>query len=206
MLYDIRGINMVDGIGITGTKYPSKVNGKTTKEYDTWRHMLKRCYNEKHKEKQPTYKDVACCQEWLYYPNFYEWIHSQENFDKWYGEDRSAIDKDILVKCNKLYSPDTCCLVPQNVNSLFTKRSRNRGELPIGVSKHGNGFRAECKNPFTNKQEKLGTYPSLEQAFQIYKSYKENLIKQVAQTEFSNGNIIEKCYNAMMNYIVEITD
>ncbi len=197
---------MVDGIGITGTKYLTKINGKTTKEYDTWRHMLKRCYNKEHKDKQPTYRDVICCKEWLYYPNFYEWMHCQENFDKWYNEDRSAIDKDIIVKGNKIYSPDTCCLVPQNVNSLFTKRSHKRGELPIGVSRHGKGYRVECKNPFTNKQEKLGTYLSPEQAFQAYKSYKENLIKQVAQTEFSNGNITEKCYNAMMNYIVEITD
>ena len=35
---------------------------------------------------------------------------------------------------------------------------------------------------------------------------KENLIKQIANIEYANGNIAENCYNAMMNYKVEITD
>ena len=34
-----------------------------------------------------------------------------------------SLDKDILVKGNKIYSPETCCFVPQDVNILFTKRT-----------------------------------------------------------------------------------
>lgn len=44
-----------------------------------------------------------------------------------------ALDKDILVKGNKIYSPETCCFVPQEINNLFTKRKSCRGTLPIGV-------------------------------------------------------------------------
>ena len=95
--------------------------------------MINRCFYEKIKEEHPTYKNVTCSEEWLLFENFYEWLHLQENFDKWYNEDKWCLDKDILVKGNKIYSPKTCCLVPQNVNTLFTKKNANRGKLPIGV-------------------------------------------------------------------------
>ena len=123
----------VFNVGITGSKYPRTINGKHTKEYDTWYSMLKRCFDKKTKERCPTYQDVTCCEEWLYFPNFYEWLHSQENFEKWKTESLSALDKDIIVKHNKIYSPKTCCLVPHYVNSLFVKNDICRGDMPIGV-------------------------------------------------------------------------
>lgn len=202
----------VHGIGILGTKYPAKTNKKMTKEYDTWFQMIRRCFDKKEKEKCPVYKDVTCCKEWLLYENFYEWLHGQSNFDKWLNsrdnKERWCLDKDILIKENKVYSPETCCLVPNNVNVLFTNRKNYRGSLPIGVTKHGNQYMAQCMNPFTDnkKQEYLGTYPTIEETFQAYKSYKENIIKQVAEKEYAKGNITKECYEAMMNYQVEITD
>lgn len=196
----------VFGHGIVGNKYAIRIDGKISKEYNTWSNVLQRCFNKKCKEKHPSYESAACCNEWLFYENFYEWLHSQENFDKWYVEDGSAIDKDILFKGNKFYSPETCCLVTQNVNSLFVKCDVSRGELPIGVVKHGSGYRATCMNPFINKNESLGTYKTAEEAFLKYKIRKEELIKQVAEIEYHNGNITKQCYDAMMNYEVEIDD
>jgi hypothetical protein len=196
----------VYNIGMIGVKYPSKINKKQTKEYEAWKGMLRRCYDKKKKEEQPSYKDVSCCDEWLLYENFYEWLHEQDNFDKWLNNDGWAIDKDILIKGNKIYSPDTCCLVPQNVNNLFTKRNNYRGNLPIGVVKRGKKFQTYCRNPFYNTQEFLGTYDNLTLAFQTYKEAKELYIKQLAKEEYDKGNITKQCYNAMMNYKVEITD
>lgn len=196
----------VYGAGMIGTKYKMKINGKDTKEYKTWIDMLKRCFNTKRKQEHPTYKNVTCCSEWLLYENFYDWLHNQENFKKWLDGDMWTIDKDILIKGNKIYSPETCCLVPQNVNKLFTKRDAKRGNLPIGVIKNGNGFRAECMNPFTKKKEYSTTYSTIKQSFQKYKCIKEDIIQQVAQIEFLKGNITKRCYEAMMNYKVEITD
>jgi len=196
----------VYNIGIIGNKYPKSVNGEHIKEYETWNSMLKRCFNKAVKEKQPTYQNVTCCDEWLNYENFYEWLHNQENFDKWLNGKKWMVDKDILSKGNKIYSPETCCLVPINVNNLFTKRNASRGSLPIGVSKWRNKFQATCDNPFTNKAEYLGLHNTPFKAFQTYKKYKEKIIKQVAQIEFDNKNIIRKCYDAMMNYCVEIED
>ena len=193
-------------VGITGNKYPLTINCKNTKEYGTWKNMLRRCFNDECKVKQPTYDEVICCQEWLLFENFYDWLHSQESFEKWLDGDRWALDKDILIKGNKIYSPETCCLIPQNVNCLFLKREASRGNLPIGVRKTGNKFEANCMNPFTKKREFLGKYETAEEAFYVYKAHKEYLIKQVAQIEYDNGNIDKRCYDAMMNYEVEITD
>ena len=89
---------------------------------------------------------------------------------------------------------------------MFTKHDNARGDLPIGVSKSGNKYKATCSNPFNKNREYLGTYDTINGAFQAYKRYKENLIKQVAQEEYDKGNITEQCYEAMMNYQVEITD
>ena len=198
----------VYNIGMIGKKYNTRQNNKDIKEYKIWHSMLQRCYNNKIKEKQPTYKDVTCCEEWLLFENFYEWLHSQENFYKWLNGDRWCLDKDILVKRNKVDSPETCCLVPENINTLFTKRQNDRGKYPIGVYyyKQTKMFRSQCMNPYTNKRELIGEYNTPEESFYAYKNFKENLIKKIAQEEYENGNIIKKCYDAMMNYQVEITD
>lgn len=196
------------GFGITGCKYPTKENGVSTKQYNAWIDMLKRCFIEKTKDKQPSYKDVECCEEWINFETFCDWLYNQQNFDKWKNGCRWAIDKDILVKRNKIYSPQTCCLVPQNVNCLFLKREAERGEYPIGVRyREDDGFIAVCRNPFTDSAEELGYYSTPEKAFYLgYKPYKEKIIKQVAQIEYNNGNITKQCYQAMMKYEVEIDD
>lgn len=193
-------------VGVTGCKYPISVDCKLTREYVLWHSMLCRCFDERFKIAQPAYKNVTCCNEWLLFDNFYEWLHSQGNFDKWFNGRWWALDKDIIVKNNKMYSPEMCCLVPQNVNCLFLKRKAERGNLPIGVKQSGKLFEATCNNPFTKKNEKLGKYETSELAFESYKIYKEMQIKQVAKEEYNKGNITKECYNAMMRYEVEITD
>lgn len=196
----------VFGIGITGNKYPIKINGKHVKEYATWSSMLQRCYDIEFKKKCPAYDGCKVSPEWLLYENFYEWLHSQPNFDKWLNGERWCLDKDIISKGNKIYSSDTCCLVPNNVNVLFTNRRNHRGNLPIGVKKNNNKFVAECCNPFSGKREKLENCNTPEESFFTYKIHKESIIRQVAEIEYTKGNITEKCYNSMLSYKVEITD
>lgn len=199
----------VCNIGIVGNKYPIRLNNRNTKEYIAWKTMIGRCYNEKYKEKYPTYKDVTVCKEWFLFENFYEWLHSQENFDKWFNGNYWAVDKDILVKGNKIYSPDTCCLVPGYINTLFVKRDACRGDLPIGVHTKNNKYYAFVIYGKHNNCQKTTVYqyPTPEDAFYLgYKPTKEAYIKRIAQEEYDKDNITEKCYNAMMNYEVEITD
>lgn len=189
----------VCGVGITGDIYPST----NTKEYSTWQGILHRSFDEEVKNEHFTYQDVTCCKDWLYYPNFYEWLHNQPNFDQWLTGERWAIDKDILVKGNKIYSPDTCCLVPQRVNQLFALPTKN-SEYLLGVQKSYNKFIAEiCKNDGSESRY-IGTYNTEQEAFEAYKQYKEKIIKKVATEEFAKSNITKKCYDAMMSYEITI--
>ena len=197
-------------VGIIGEKYPITINQKKTKEYDVWSQMLRRCYDINALKKRPTYSNCNVCEEWLLYDNFYEWLHSQTNFEQWYNGNRWAIDKDILVKGNNIYSPTTCCLIPQYVNSLFLKNDADRGEYPIGVSKNKRGL-YEATIIYGKKNNKSKTtgysYPTPEDAFYLgYKPYKEAYIKRIAKEEYDKDNITKQCYEAMMNYQVEITD
>lgn len=194
------GRNMY-GVAIVGNKYSSH-----TKEYVAWKNILIRCFDEQFKTKHPTYQDAVCCDDWLLFENFYEWLHSQENFEQWFNGDKWNVDKDILIKGNKVYSPETCCLVPHNVNKLFTKNDACRGNLPIGVIVKDDSYYISCSNPFTKKQEFLCYCDSPEKGFLIYKKQKESYIKQVAQIEYEKGNITNKCYESMMRYEVEIDD
>lgn len=197
--------------GIVGNKYPTESNGKKCKEYATWLGVMERALScKKDIHNLQSYKNVACCEEWLLYDNFYEWVHSQENFKQWIKDPMSAIDKDILVKNNKIYSPDTCCLVPLSVNNLFIREKSRRGRYPIGVSKYKNreDFVAQCQDKRNNPERQvfLGYFKTPEEAFYAYKKYKEKLIKQIAQEEYDKGNITKKCYEAMIKYEIEITD
>ena len=181
-----------------------------TKEYETWMSMLKRCYSKSVKYNRPSYDECKVCSEWMNYENFYNWIVCQPNYSHWKNAKTTkwCLDKDLLIKGNKLYSPEYCVLVPNNINCLIIKCDSHRGKYPIGVylDKTIGLFRAQCENPKYGRQICLGFYEDPESAFKAYKIYKEKLIKQIATEEYQNGNITERCYNAMMNYEVEITD
>lgn len=196
------------GIGSLGMKYPAYYEGKSTKEYSIWCVMMHRCFDEDFKIKYPAYKDVTCCKEWLCYENFFEWIIKQDNYDRWLQGKRWDIDKDILIKHNKIYSPDTCVLVPNYINTLFIRQETTRGNLPIGVRLHiiNNNYVAQCRILGKSRQQHLGSYSSPEEAFQSYKNHKEKLIKQTAKEAYAIGEITKRCYEAMMKYEVEITD
>ena len=167
--------------------------------------MLKRCYSDECQKKHPTYKDCTVCEEWHNYSDFKEWFDN--NYYEIEGE-RMALDKDILVKGNKIYSPNTCVFVPQNINTLFIKSNKTRGKYPIGVyfRKDKNKYQAQCRIVYNGKtqQEFLGLYNTIEDAFKVYKQFKENCIKQVAD-EYKD-KIPNNLYKAMYNYKVEITD
>ena len=175
-------------------------NGKHTKCYDTWNNMYKRCYDPKLHKKKPTYENCSVAEEWWNFQAFAKW--DNENYYEVEGE-TMALDKDILNKGNKIYSPDTCIYVPQSINTLFTKSNKIRGKYPIGVCKKGNRFVAQLSKGDV-KQIHLGYFDTPEEAFQAYKQAKEAYIKEVA--EKYKGKIDNRAYEALMNYEVEITD
>ena len=113
------------------------------------------------------------------------------------------LDKDLLMESNKVYSPETCCFVPQEINKLFTKRDSKRGDYPIGVGKYrNNSYSAQIT--LNNSHKYIGTFNTPEEAFEAYKIAKENYIKELADKW--RGLISSKVFEAMYNYKVEITD
>lgn len=171
-----------------------------------WRSMLLRCYDKSYLEKHTTYKDVEVCEEWLNFQNFARWFYSQKYSDH---QDKNGkvyhIDKDILVKGSKVYSPETCCFIPQEINVLFTKRESKRGDYPIGVRYHNKNNKFESRISYSDgRTGNLGYSNTQEEAFIIYKRAKEVYIKEVA--EKWKGLIDYRAYEALMKYKVEITD
>ena len=198
----------VYGHGYLGEgKYKMSENGKQTKCYRAWINMLKRCYDTKFHERRPTYKDCKVCEEWLNYQNFAEWYYNNYYEIK---DEVMCLDKDILNKGNKIYSPDNCVFAPNNINVLFIKRDNDRGDYPVGVDykKSHKKFRAHCSiYDFEENKQKIkhiGYYDTPQQAFEVYKQFKEKNIKEVA--DYYKEQIPERLYQAMYNYEVEITD
>ena len=191
----------IHGVGILGTKYPSMINGVQTKEYVLWKNMLERCYSDVYKKKHPTYEGCEVSENFKSYEYFYEWCNSQVGFDV-KGFD---LDKDLLIKGNKVYSENTCIFIPREINTLLIKRKASRGEHLIGVhwSKRGKVFTAKV-NKNKGKSEWLGSFNTEIEAFNAYKQAKESFVKEQANNW--KGKIDERAYNALMNYKVEITD
>ena len=194
------------GVGYVGEgKYKASENRKHTRTYIIWKNMLRRCYSEKEHKKQPTYIDCKVCEEWHNFQNFARWFN--ENYYEIEGE-RMELDKDILFKHNKIYSPETCVFVPETINLLFTKRQNDRGKSVIGTTPKNGKYIARCSiinlKTGKSKQEYLGCYETQEKAFEVYKYYKEKNIKEVA--DYYKGQIPQKLYNALYEYKAEIDD
>ena len=194
-----RMLPSVHGVGVIG-KEPISENGKKHKEYELWCSMLLRCYDVKKHLDNPTYMGCAVSENFKYYPYFKEWCNKQIGFDQegWH------LDKDILVKGNKLYSEDTCCFVPPEINVLLTSNKVNRGYLPVGVTCRGKILRFRATVGVGGKNISLGTYSTPEEAFRVYKVSKEKHIKDVANKWKEYLDI--RVYEALMNYEVEIDD
>lgn len=190
----------VYNVGYMGQGSYSKLTDKDA--YKVWHGMLRRCYDSKLHVKRPTYIGCEVCEEWRCFQNFCGWY-----YDNYYeiSEQTMTLDKDILCKSNKVYSPNTCVFTPSRINTLFVKCNSKRGDLPIGVSYHKqhNKYQVNC-NDNLGHLIYLGLYESPEEAFEAYKQYKEQTIKDTAE-EYRNV-IPEVLYNAMINYEVEIED
>ena len=195
----------VYGVGVVGTKYPPNEGGVNTKEYTLWCHMLERCYSDKYQKKKPTYEGCEVSDNFKSYEYFYEWCHEQIGFGNDGNGNPFQLDKDLLVKGNKVYSESTCVFIPQEINSLLTKSAASRGEYLIGVSwnKKDNAFIARV-NKNTGKSKHLGYFNTELEAYNAYKTAKESFIKE--QANKFKSQIDERAYEALMKYTVEITD
>lgn len=188
----------VYGRGYISEDYDSKLDRGI---YKLWLNMLGRCYNNDKLKERPSYINCDVDKEWYNFSNFKKWYK-----DNYYTveNEQMHLDKDILIKGNKIYSPNTCIFVPQRINELFIKCDSSRGEYPIGVyyRKDICKFCSKCR--IIDKTIHLGYYNTYEEAFYKYKKFKENYIKEVAE-EYKD-KIPQRLYKAMYEYKIEMND
>lgn len=181
---------LVFGIGVMDADYITQINenlgyteeGKKIQKmvwvcpfYVKWKSMLERCYSDRWRIKHPTYQDVSCVPEWIYFTAFKSWMENQD----WEGK---HLDKDILFPGNKVYGPETCVFVDQAVNSFLTECTASRGEWPIGVSfdKKKGKYKATCSQVTTRKNKNIGFYSNPEEAHQAWLEFKREQAKILA--------------------------
>ena len=187
------------GVGYYGLLYTSS----NEESYNRWHWMMNRCYSNAMHELQPEYEGCSVCKEWWNYSNYKIWYDEHRAEIKAFN-DSFEVYKDILIKGNKVYSPETVCFAPKVVNSLFTNGKKNRGDYPLGVYYDKDKKKYVANMSFGGRNIKLGIFDTVNDAFNKYKNYKEDFIKKVA--EQYRTKIADKVYQAMMNWKIEITD
>ena len=185
----------------------SEISRQYDCNYTVWYSMLQRCHNSKIHKQKPTYSGCAISDNFKSLTYFLDWAKQQVGHNSRDGEGRKFhLDKDILIKGNKVYSEDTCCIVPPEINSLILKADRIRGKYPIGVyhdtSKIHKRFSARVSK--NGKHKRFGSYLTPEEAFAVYKREKEKYIKEVANKW--KDQIELRVYESLMNWTIEITD
>jgi hypothetical protein len=94
---------------------------------------------------------------------FRKWVLTQD----WEGK---QLDKDLIIEGNKVYRPEACVFVSNELNSFNTDRAADRGKWPIGVRQHKSGrFISRCSNPFNKEFEYLGMFDTPEEAHMAWK-------------------------------------
>ena len=172
-------------IGYIGEgKYKTGRKSGTRMEY-IWRCMLQRCYYEKEKHLHPAYYGICTvCDEWLNYQNFCDWY--EENYYE-AGDGRMHLDKDILVRNNTVYSPETCLIIPQRINMIFMDKGNGR---KTGIKEvHG---RYEVNYAGVH----IGTFDTFDDATNAYDKKKREHIRNVVN-EY-DGQLPQKVVDALL--------
>lgn len=185
---------LVYGVGVNDANYHTQtyavVNGKQVRTYccpfyKKWKSMLQRCYSESYYKKYKSYEDCYVCEGWHKFSNFKSWMEKQDWVDR-------QLDKDLLFRNNKIYSPKTCVFVLPITNSFLKEKPRSRGKYLIGVyfAERIGKFCAECSDPFLGKSKHLGYYTKEVSAHLAWKEYKNKLANKIAEME-TDSRVVE---------------
>ena len=175
------------GVGYIGLgDYRARYEGVKTKKYSVWENLMQRCYSEKFLENNPTYKGCTVHPKWHNFQNFAEWYTSQEFCREGYH-----LDKDLLVKGNKVYSEDTCCLIPRAINNAIVGMSKSGG-----VRFEGKYSKYRAYISCNGLQRHLGYFSTEGEAIGAYRDAKTEYLKSLA--EIWKNKIDGKVYNSLL--------
>jgi hypothetical protein len=170
---------LVCGVAINDADYEvdSIVNGSRyiCPFYLRWKSMLKRCYKNNGGYKTRTYLNCTVCDEWLKFSSFKKWMETKD----WQGKE---IDKDLISKGNRIYSPEFCVFVDRLTNS-FIVNSEENDHTGAAIHKKTSKFQVRCRNPFNGKREWLGIYHSESEAHEVWRKRKHELACMLADMQ-----------------------
>lgn len=180
------GGSLVLGVGITDV--PTKINRIMLPAYTAWTNILTRCYCKVWKSKHQTYETCRVSNSWKRFSNFKAWFDANHI-------DGYDIDKDICSRGSKIYSARTCNFIPQEINKLFVNTAPLRGDLPRGVSKHGNVYIARVTMCGRRIEHRFDT---VKKAHNAYLKLKADHIVATAHSYFERGAISKRVYKALL--------
>lgn len=166
-----------------------KVN---TREGILWYGVKDRCYSGRNK----SYIGCSMSENFLDFQYFANWCNNQIGWN----EDGWHLDKDFLVKGNKVYSEDTCLFVPRIINTVFADIT------PYSSGLTGAIWLDECKRYQARccefgKQQYYGTYKTAEEAHAVWAKKKMEYVHKVA--EMYKGRVRDEVYEKLANFYVE---
>ena len=192
----------VCGVGEIGCgEYAPNIHKKI---YKAWSSMIRRCYSKKVHELQPSYVNCTVCEQWLNFQNFAKWYESQVH------SDNCQVDKDLLSYGNKVYSPETCCLLPEKLNKLIIKQKVGKNGLPTGVfliernvGSDRPCYGAQCGG-YGKSRGYIGRYHTIEEAEFAYRIVKSKLIQEYAQKYIED--LEPRAFQALINMSVKLKE
>lgn len=164
------------GVGFTGVgEYRSKIDGKDDPAYIMWMSMMIRCYCKEFQKRDVSYIGCSVGSHWHNYQNFAQWYYGHDNCNEGY-----QLDKDLLVRGNKVYGPKNCSLIPAQINALITEPRKKNNGLPVGVDfyKRRGLFRARVC--IKGKSREIGFFKTAQQARLAYIKEKNIYIRLMA--------------------------
>jgi len=178
-----RSINsrkLVCGVGINDANYITNqiIDGSrlVCPYYNRWTIMINRCYSNKFKAIQQTYKECEVCQEWITFSKFKKWMKMQN----WNGKE---LDKDIIKPGNKVYSPENCAFVNGNLNKILNLQKDKRGMYSLGVTivKRNNKYHSRVRR--NGNQISLGVFSTQAEASDAYLKEKVKIILKESELQ-----------------------
>lgn len=185
---------------ICGVGYNDIKNGSSLCGYGVWKSMIQRCYDENYKTKHPAYKNCTCCNEWLLFSNFKKWYDTQPHHEE-HGNRKIHLDKDIFSNDDGFYSPQTCCLIPNSLNTALSYRVENPKGLPKGVYIHRGRYSVKGLDPRTNKRKHIGTFADAKSAYEAYRHNKIEYLTSLAYGYLYRGEISKRIYDGILEFI-----
>ena len=158
--------------------------------YRRWCAMICRVYRPTTERIKRSYEDCSVDPRWHNFQNFAEW-YQQQPYNNQSGYE---LDKDLILEGNKVYGPETCCLIPSVLNLAITFIKTNR--LAIGVFKEGNKFVAETRMK-SSLVRRLGVYDNLEDAKYRYLEFRWSYIMTLAGHLHDIGKISDYHLNVV---------